>query len=300
MHPLYDKFCKLCEELAIKDKIDPILSDLYAKRDELESVLNDLGTSLKKEQADVEKLEGVTMSSVFYTVIGQKERKLEKEKAEAFDAEEKFSEIRNQLEELNEEIKKYERELRAVRGCDLRYGRLLPQIIDEIKAIDSPASKAIIDTVDSLTRIEAKLTALDEALALCTEALNNAKAAEKSLAISENYAQSLSLFNAKHNAPLRSDIKINLTQAQQTVDTLCRQIKRLDASLVGSQINFDINIEVGIYPDDISEWKAETDCLIQQIQKVQEKLIPARDRWAKVVEQRRTELHEQIKAVLEV
>ncbi|MBR4062266.1 MAG: hypothetical protein IKK01_04305 [Clostridia bacterium] len=300
MHPLYDKFCKLCEELAIKNKIDPILSDLYAKRDELESALKDLGTSLQKEQADVEKLEGVTVSSVFYTMIGQKERKLEKEKAEAFDAEEKFSEVRNQLDAINEEITKYERELRAVRGCDLRYGRLLPQIIDEIKAIDSPASKAIIDTVDSLTRIEAKLTALDEALALCTEALNNAKAAEKSLAISENYAQSLSLFNAKHNAPLRSDIKINLTQAQQTVDTLCRQIKRLDASLVGSQINFDINIEVGVYPDDISEWKAETDCLIQQIQKVQEKLIPARDRWAKVVEQRRTELHEQIKAVLEV
>ena len=300
MHPLYDKFCKLCEELTIKNKIDPILSDLYAKRDELESALKDLGTSLQKEQADVEKLEGVTVSSVFYTVIGQKDKKLEKEKAEAFDAEEKFSEIQDQLDEINEEITKHERELRAVRGCDLRYGRLLPQIIDEIKAIDSPASKAIIDTVDSLTRIEAKLTALDEALALCTEALNNAKSAEKSLAISENYAQSLSLFNAKHNAPLRSDIKINLTQAQQTVDTLCRQIKRLDASLVGSQINFDINIEVGIYPDDISEWKAETDCLIQQIQKVQEKLIPARDRWAKVVEQRRTELHEQIKAVLEV
>lgn len=300
MHPLYDKFCKLCEELAIKNKIDPILFDLYAKRDELESVLNDLGVSLQKEQADVEKLEGVTLSSVFYAVIGQKDKKLEKEKAEAFDAEEKFSEIQDQLDEINEEITKHERELRAVRGCDLRYDRLLPQIIDEIKAIDSPASKAIIDTVDSLTRIEAKLTALDEALALCTEALNNAKAAEKSLAISENYAQSLSLFNAKHNAPLRSDIKINLTQAQQTVDTLCRQIKRLDASLVGSQINFDINIEVGIYPDDISEWKAETDCLIQQIQKVQEKLIPARDRWAKVVEQRRTELHEQIKAVLEV
>ena len=300
MHPLYDKFCKLCEEIAIKNKIDPILSDLYAKRDELESVLNDLGVSLQKEQADVEKLEGVTVSSVFYTMIGQKDKKPEKEKAEAFDAEEKFSEIQDQLDEINEEITKHERELRAVRSCDLRYVRLLPQIIDEIKAIDSPAAKAIIDTVDSLTRIEAKLTALDEALALCTEALNNAKAAEKSLAISENYAQSLSLFNAKHNAPLRSDIKINLTQAQQTVDTLCRQIKRLDASLVGSQINFDINIEVGVYPDDISEWKAETNCLIQQIQKVQEKLIPARDRWAKVVEQRRAELHEQIKAVLEV
>jgi len=300
MHPLYEKFCRLCDELAVKDRIDPILAELYSKRSELESVYDELKQIMVNEQADVEKLKETSFASIFYTVIGQKDKKLEKEKAEAFDAEEKFSEIQDQLDEINEEITKHERELRAVRGCDLRYGRLLPQIIDEIKAIDSPASKAIIDTVDSLTRIEAKLTALDEALALCTEALNNAKAAEKSLAISENYAQSLSLFNAKHNAPLRSDIKINLTQAQQTVDTLCRQIKRLDASLVGSQINFDINIEVGIYPDDISEWKAETDCLIQQIQKVQEKLIPARDRWEKVVEQRRTELHEQIKAVLEV
>lgn len=300
MHPLYDKFCKLCNELAIKNRIDPILADLYVKRDELESVLKDLGTSLQKEQADVEKLEGVTVSSVLFTVIGQKERKIEKEKAEAFDAEEKFSEIQNQLDELNEEITKYERELRSVRGCDLRYGRLLRQILDEIKASDSPTAQATLDTFDSLTRSEAKLAALDEALALCAEALNNAKAAEKDLAKSENYAQNLSLFNAKHNAPLRSDIKTNLTQAQQTVDTLCRQLKRLDASLVGSQINFDINIEVGIYPDDISEWKAETDCLIQQIQKVQEKLIPARDRWARRVSELRIELQEQIKTVLEV
>lgn len=300
MHPLYDKFCKLCEEVAIKNRIDPILSDLYAKRDELKSVLQDLGTSLQKEQADVEKLEGTTVSSVFFTVIGQKDKKLEKEKEEALDAEEKFSEIQDQLNKLNEEISKYERELRAVRGCDLRYDRLLSQILDEIKASDSPTAQATLDTFDALTRIEAKLTALDDALALCTEALNNAKAAEKDLAKSENYAQNLSLFNAKHNAPLRSDIKINLTQAQQTVDTLCRQIKRLDASLVGSQINFDINIEVGIYPDDISEWKAETDCLIQQIQKVQEKLIPARDRWARRVSELRIELQEQIKTVLKV
>lgn len=299
MHPLYDKFCKLCEELAIKDRIDPILAELYSKQTELESALNNLNTAMQKEQADVDQLEKLSISSVFYTVIGQKEKKLEKEKAEAIDAQEKYSDLQNKLSELNEEIKKYERELRTVRGCDLRYGRLLPQIIDEIKAIDSPAAKAVIDTADTLTRLEEKLVKLDGALALCTEAWDNAKAAEQCLAKSENYAQNLSLFNAKHNAPLRSDIKINLIQAQQTVDTLCRQIKRLDASLVDSQINFDINIEVGIYPDDISEWKAETDCLIQQIEKVQEKLIPARERWAKVVDQRRTELHEQIKTVLE-
>ncbi len=38
MHPLYDKLCKLCEELATKERIDPILSDLYAKRDEIKAI----------------------------------------------------------------------------------------------------------------------------------------------------------------------------------------------------------------------------------------------------------------------
>ena len=149
MHPLYDKFCKLCEELAIKNRIDPILAELYAKRDKLEAELNALRAALQKERTDVEKIEGVTLSSVFYTVIGQKDRKLEKEKSEAAAAEEAFSASQSELSELNGSIKKYEHELRTVRGCDLRYGRLLPQILDEIKASDTHEATAVIDTFDS-------------------------------------------------------------------------------------------------------------------------------------------------------
>ncbi len=299
MHPLYDKFCKLCGELAIKNRIDPILAELYAKRDGLEAELNALRAALQKEQTDVDKIEGVTLSSVFYTVIGQKDRKLEKEKSEAAAAEEVFSAQQSEISELNEEIKKYEHELRTVRGCDLRYGRLLPQILDELRTYDSPESKEVLDTFDTLTRIEKKVSDFEKALELCYEVLANLSGAAKHLTRAETDLQNLSLLNAEHNAYLRSDIIINLEKVKPIVDTLCRQIKRLDADLVGSHLDFDIKIEIGNYSDDISEWKAEVEHLIPQIKEIQRKLREARDRWAKVAGERRTELHEQIKAVLE-
>lgn len=298
MHPLYDKFCLLCEELAVKNRIEHTLYKLYLKHDDLNSALNKSGAILQKEQKDVKRLKKTSVSSIFYTIIGQKNKKLEKEKAEASDAEMKYFELQNELTNLKNEIGKYERELRAVRGCDLRYGRLLPQIIDEIKTYDSPESKAILDTFDTLTRIEKKVSDFEKALELCYEVLANLSGATKHLTRAETDSQNLSLLNAEHNAYLRSDIRINLEQSKPIVDTLCRQIKRLDADLVGSHLDFDIKIEIGNYSDDISEWKAEVEHLIPQIEEIQRKLNVARDRWAKVAGERRTELHEQIKAVL--
>ncbi|MBR4034919.1 MAG: hypothetical protein IKJ04_08920, partial [Clostridia bacterium] len=111
MHPLYEKFCRLCDKLAVKERIDPILAKLYSKRSELESVYDELKQIMVNEQADVEKLKETSFASIFYTVIGQKDKKLEKEESEAFDAEASFREIRDRLDALNEEIRKYEQEL---------------------------------------------------------------------------------------------------------------------------------------------------------------------------------------------
>ncbi len=298
MHLLYDKFCLLCDELAIKNRIEHTLYKLYLKHDDLNSELNKSGAILQKEQKDVKRLKKTSVSSIFYTIIGQKNKKLEKEKAEASDAEMKYFELQNELTNLKNEIGKYERELRAVRGCDLRYGRLLPQIIDEIKTYDSPESKAVLDTFDTLTRIEKKVSDFEKALELCYEVLANLSGATKHLTRAETDSQNLSLLNAEHNAYLRSDIRINLEKVKPIVDTLCRQIKRLDADLVGSHLDFDIKIEIGNYSDDISEWKSEVEHLIPQIEGIQIKLNVARDRWAKVAGEKRAELHEQIKAVL--
>ena len=300
MHPLYDKFCLLCDELAIKNRIEQTLYKLYLKHDDLNSALNESGAILQKEQKDVKRLEKTSVSSIFYTIIGQNNKKLEKEKAEASDAEMKYFELQNELTNLKNEIGKYERELRAVRGCDLRYGRLLPQIIDEIKTYDSPECKAVIDTFDSLTRVEEKLQKLDEALELCHEAMTNVINALKHLEKAYSYAQKRSSYlHRKNRIRLTCKILVILEdEIRPIIEELYRQIKRLDAGLVGSRIDFEIKAELTADFSDISELKAATERLIPQLEEIQSKLNVARDRWAKVAGERRTELHEQIKAVL--
>lgn len=314
MNQYYDRFCKLCDELAIKNRIDPILAELYTKRDALQAISNELKSSMVREQADVERLNEVNVTSIFYTVIGQKDKKLEKEKAEAFDAEEKFADIQNQLAELDEKIKKYERELRTVRGCDLRYGRLLPQILDEIKAIDSPAAKAVLDTFDSLTRIEAKLAALDEALELSRDALKNARDAAQYIDKADHYSKTEKVhFLSDHNDSYNDIQKfINLENAAPIAQELTAQVKRLDTGLVGELLEFELNIEIpftemlrdgfgvnNYLRNQINEWKIEIDCLVPKLESIYEKLIPARNRWAKRIYELRIELQEQIKSVLE-
>ncbi len=298
MHPLYDKFCLLCDELAIKNRVDPILAELYIKRADLEAVLNNFNLTLQKEKKDVENLETLSVSSIFYTAIGQKEKRIEKEKSEAVDAEEKYAELQSELASLNDEIKQYERELRAVRGCDLRYGRLLPQILDELRTSDTLEAKEVIETFDSLTRIEEKLKKLDEALELSREAMTNVINALKHLEKAYSYAQKIPYSNYKYKHHLRVEILLILTEAQPIVEELYRQIKRLDAGLVGSRIDFEIKADLTADFSDISELKAATERLIPQIEEIQSKLNVARDRWAKVAGERRTELHEQIKAIL--
>ena len=299
MHPLYDKFCMLCEELAIKNRIEHTLYKLYLKHDDLNSALNKSGAILQKEQKDVKRLKKTSVSSIFYTIIGQKNKKLEKEKAEASDAEMKYFELQNELTNLKNEIGKYERELRAVRGCDLRYGRLLPQILDEIKTVDSPECNAVIDTFDSLIRIEEKLQKLDEALELSREAMTNVINALKHLEKAYSYAQKRSSYLRKNRIRLTCKILVIIEdEIRPIIEDLYRQIKRLDAGLVGSRIDFEIKAELTADFSDISELKAATEHLIPQIEEIQRKLNVARDRWAKVAGERRTELHEQIKAVL--
>lgn len=299
MNSLYDKFCKLCDELAIKSRIEHTLFELYLKHDDLVTEMNGFDKALQKEQADVERLEKTSLFSIFYTIIGQKNKKLEKEKTEASEAEKKHFEIQSQLTNLENEIRKYERELRAVRGCDLRYGRLLPQILDEIRKTDTPECKEVIDTFNTLTRIEEKVAKLDEALELSHEALKAAINAQKLITEADNYSQQKAYANVKYRSELSYRIRLSLSQAKPIVDELYRQIARLDADLVGLSINFELDIADESSRANTDEWKIQIDYIIPQIEQINAKLMPARDRWAKRVSELRIELQERIKTVLE-
>ena len=74
---------ELQEKLASREALEAELVSLNQQASELNARLTREKLNLEYEQSDVASLEGNTLKSLFYTVIGKKEERLMKEEDEA-------------------------------------------------------------------------------------------------------------------------------------------------------------------------------------------------------------------------
>ena len=69
-----------------KQHLEKVQEELMLQKNMLSVNVRKLKESCKKEQADVERLEGGSLSAFFYNVIGKMDEKLTKEREEAYAA----------------------------------------------------------------------------------------------------------------------------------------------------------------------------------------------------------------------
>ena len=81
----YDEQLQLLQQkIARKNHEETKLKQLYIQREELSGKVYELKKSKLEQQKDVDQLEGGSLSSFFYAIIGKKEEKLDKEREEAY------------------------------------------------------------------------------------------------------------------------------------------------------------------------------------------------------------------------
>ena len=91
----------------IKDKLrtrQKLLDDLGRTQNmlsEQEAKLSELSANLQKEGADVEKLEGLSLTGLFHTILCDKQKQLEKERQEHLAAKLKHDECTYSVSALN-------------------------------------------------------------------------------------------------------------------------------------------------------------------------------------------------------
>lgn len=131
---------------------------------------------LAKEQKDIEKLEKLSLSSVFSTLMGNKYEKLDKENEEYLLAKLKYEESAKQIEKLEKELKEVRSTLKKFEDLDRRYQLLIKEkeevIISQGGALGFSLKESLvkidemkIDTKEIREAIhagEATLNALDE------------------------------------------------------------------------------------------------------------------------------------------
>lgn len=232
---------KLQEKAAQKKSVEAKLRELKAQKDELNNRVYVFKKTMRREQADVDRLERTSLSSVFYAMLGKKEEMLDKEKVEAYAAKVKCDSAVEELKVLEDDLQQREAQLRDLIDCEQQYHALLQEKREAIKATDSLDAERIIQIEQQIAEQKNHKKEIKEAISAGTLALGAAISIVSSL----DSAQSWGTYDLVNGGLIAGMAKHSyLDEAQNKVITLQSQLRKFKTELTDVTIHAEMKVNV--------------------------------------------------------
>lgn len=226
---------------ARKKKLEAAVEELRTQRDTYTAHVRELKQRFQEEQADVDRLEGQSISAFFYSVIGKKDEKLTEEKKEAYAARIKYDAAVGELAGIQEDLDRCQAELDSLQDCERSYDTILREKTQAVKAAGGETAENILELEEREAYLESQSRELDEALAAGEAALSTADQIADSLRSAEEWSDwdlvggGLITDLAKHR---------HLDEAQASVERLQSQLRRFKTELADVTITADFQVGI--------------------------------------------------------
>ena len=119
MQEISEKILAAVQKIRRKQKLTADLQNVREKLAREKSRYEKLQRQLQKEDSDVKKLEGISITALFYSILGSKEQQLEKERQELLAAVLQCEQCKQVLRELTADENKLLKELKSLRALRL-------------------------------------------------------------------------------------------------------------------------------------------------------------------------------------
>lgn len=237
-----ERLSELLGKIARKNHLQNIIDDFSSEREMLERKVNALGLVKKDEQDDVDILEGRSLATLFYTIIGKKDEKLDKEREEARLAAVKYDTAVKELEAVKEDLWKYKDELASLHGCEEKYAALLTEKVAFIQNSKNETAEELLKCEEYISTLASRKKEIDEALSAGKSALAAANAVLCSLEDAEGYGKwdlwasdSIFINMLKHDS---------LDDAQSKLETLQIMLRRFKTELTDVRVSCEIQVNM--------------------------------------------------------
>lgn len=160
-----EEIFELKEQLRVKEKLESLsnmVNEELKKKRAQEVLLEDM---LLEENKDVERLEGASISSIFLSLIGKKEEKLDKEREEYIVAKLKYKECLEAIKKLVKELEYAKKELINYIGVKEEYDKLIKDKQNLLIKEGSVRGKELKDNLNILNDLKLDIKEIEEALA---------------------------------------------------------------------------------------------------------------------------------------
>ena len=232
---------QLQAQMARSKQLEALVKELRSQRDFLVAQVRELESIKLEEQADVDRLEGRSLSAFFYNVIGKMDEQLDKERQEAYAARVKYDAAARELEGVEADLRRYESELSALRGCEHRYDEVLKEKADAIKAAGGSNGEEILKLEERNAFLESQKKELQEAISAGNAALSTTQQVLSSLDSAEGWG-TWDLFGGGLVADLAKHS--HLDEAQGDIGQLQSQLRRFKTELADVTIQADMQVNV--------------------------------------------------------
>ena len=232
---------QLQAQCARKKKLEASVEELRVQREAYAAHAQELQQIMSDAQADVERLEGRSLSAFFYNVIGKMDEKLSQERQEAYAARVKYDAAARELFGIEEDLKRYEAELDSLQGCEDRYASILREKTAAVKAGGGSTAEKILQLEEREGYLMSQKQELQEALDAGSAALSCADQILSELDSAEGWGTwdlvggGLITDMVKHS---------HLDEAQASVEALQTQLRRFKTELADVTIDADIQVSI--------------------------------------------------------
>jgi hypothetical protein len=241
---LDERLTEVKEDIRHKQKLEKdllqIKESLAAEREKYAN----LKKQLLKEGRDVEKLEGLSLSGLFLTILGSKEAQLEKERQEYLAAKLRYDACRSEIDALEGKERDTIKQLALLEGLEAKYRELLAEKEAVILSGQGGQARLLLELSEELGELKANQKELQEAIEAGNHALLQLKKVQDSLGSAQGWGVwdilggGLIATAIKHSRI--DDARQHVHSAQQALHWFIRELKD-----VNPHLQTDITIDIG-------------------------------------------------------
>ena len=228
-------------QCARKKKLEASLLELRRQHHVLAGRVAELEHAMANVQADVDQLEGRSLTAFFYHVIGKRDEKLTAERWKAYAARVEYDAAARELAGVEAELRQWEAELASLQNCESRYKALFQEKVRAVKAQGGPTAEEILQLENAIAHLDFQKKELQEAIAAGNTALASAEEILASLDSAEGWG-TWDLLGGGLVADLAKHSRLDA--AQEAVESLQSQLRSFQTELADVTIDADLQVRI--------------------------------------------------------
>ncbi len=279
-----NQLTQVIEKRQYKNKIEQDLHQVEQRLVEKTGMLTMLERQLKQEQVDVEKLERLSLTGLFYSVLGSREQQVEKERQEALAAQLKYQQAKRGVEMLRADQQYLAEQLRGLRDVEDEYAALLAQKENLLRQTNAKTADELMNLAEQIANRNVERREITEAITAARGVLDSLDQVIASLQSAEGWGT----WDMLGGGMLSTAIKHSrIDDARDAVQDVQAKMNHFTRELADVQRSMELTIDIGnldIFADFffdglISDWIVQS-----KIQKSLEQSRLAKNHMLKAVE----------------